>query len=47
MIIQTIKFKSHLPEEEIMKIAKDREPQFKAIPGLHQKYYIKPREQRQ
>jgi len=45
MIIQTIKFKSHLPEEEIMKIAKDQEPQFKAIPGLHRKYYIKSREQ--
>ncbi len=42
MIIQTIKFKSHLTEEEVMRIAKEREPQFKAIPGLIQKYDIKP-----
>ena len=42
MIIQYINFKSELPEEEILKIAKEREPQFKAIPGLIQKYYVKP-----
>lgn len=42
MIIQTIKFRSRLPEEEVMRIAREREPQFKAIPGLIQKYYVKP-----
>ena len=41
MIIQIIKFTSQLPEKEILRIAKEREPQFKAIPGLIQKYYIK------
>ena len=42
MIIQTIKFASQLSEEEVMRVAREREPQFQAIPGLIQKYYIKP-----
>lgn len=41
MILQFIKLKSHLPEEELLKKAKEREPQFKAISGLLQKYYVK------
>lgn len=41
MILQIIKLKSKLPEEELLKRAKEREPQFKAIPGLLQKYYVK------
>jgi len=41
MIIQIIKLKSELSEEELLKTAKEREPRFKAIPGLLQKYYVK------
>jgi len=41
MIIQIIKLKSSLSEEELLRRAREREPQFKAIPGLLQKYYIK------
>ena len=41
MILQIIKLKSKLPEEELLKKARSREPQFKAIPGLIQKYYVK------
>ncbi|KYG72893.1 YdhR family protein [Roseivirga echinicomitans] len=41
MILQMIKLKSNLPEEELLKRAKEREPQFQAIPGLLQKYYVK------
>ncbi|WP_394751021.1 YdhR family protein [Spongiimicrobium salis] len=41
MILQLIKLKSNLPEEELLKKAKEREPQFNAIPGLLQKYYVK------
>ena len=41
MILQIIKLKSNLPEEELLNKAKEREPQFKAIPGLVQKYYVK------
>lgn len=41
MILQVIKLKSNLPEEELLARAKEREPLFKAIPGLLQKYYVK------
>ncbi len=41
MILQIIKLKSNLPEDEILKRAKEREPQFKEIPGLLQKYYVR------
>ena len=41
MIIQIVKLKSNLPEEELLRRAREREPQFKAITGLLQKYYVK------
>jgi len=41
MIIQIIKLKSKLPEEELFRRAKEREAQFKSLPGLLQKYYVK------
>jgi hypothetical protein len=41
MIIQFIKLKSALPEEELLSKANERKPQFEAIPGLVQKYYVK------
>ena len=41
MILQIIKLKSNLSEEELLNKAREREPQFKAIPGLIQKYYVK------
>ena len=41
MIIQIIKLKSGLSEDELLKTAKEREPKFKDIPGLIQKYYVK------
>ena len=41
MILQIIKLKSNLPEEELLNKAREREPQFKATPGLIQKYYVK------
>ena len=41
MILQFIRLKSNLPEEELLRRAKERAPQFKAIPGLLQKYYVK------
>lgn len=41
MILQVIKLKSNLPEEELLKKAKERESNFKSIPGLIQKYYVK------
>ena len=41
MIIQTIKFKTSLSEEEVFAIAKERLPLFLELPGLLQKYYVK------
>ena len=40
-IIQIVTARTELTEEEFFRIAKEREPQFKAIPGLIQKYYIR------
>lgn len=41
MIIQIIKLKSALTEQELLEKAHERSPKFKAIPGLVQKYYVK------
>ncbi len=41
MILQIIKLKSDLPEEELLKRAQQRASTFKTIPGLLQKYYVK------
>lgn len=41
MIIQIIKFESELPTDEALAIAKKRVPEFQALPGLLQKYYVK------
>ena len=39
--MQIVKLKTNLSQEELLEIAKEREPQFKAIPGIVEKYYIK------
>ena len=41
MIIQIVRLKSNLPEDELLKRANERAPQFEAIPGLIQKFYAK------
>ena len=41
MIVQFVKFESGLPESEVLATAEERLPQFKALPGLLQKYYVK------
>ena len=40
IIIQIVRAKTNLSEEEFLKRAREREPQFEALPGLIQKYYI-------
>lgn len=40
-IMQIVRIRTNLSEEELLKRARAREPQFEAIPGLIQKYYIK------
>ena len=41
MIIQFVQFETSLTEDEAMTIAKERAPQFRAIPSLLQKFYLK------
>ncbi len=41
MIIQTVKFKSALSEAEFQLVMEERAPQFRALPGLLQKYYLR------
>ena len=40
-ILLVVKLNSSLSEEELLKVAHERAPQFRAIPGLIQKYYVK------
>ena len=40
-IMLIVKGKTELSEEELLRIAKERAPQFEALPGLIQKYYIR------
>ena len=41
MLVQIIRLKSKLPEKELLIRAKEREPSFKALSGLLQKYYVR------
>lgn len=41
MIIQVVKFESALSESEVLSIANERVDQFRELPGLIQKYYVK------
>lgn len=41
MIAQIVRFKSSLPEEQVQKIYEERAPQYRALKGLVQKYYLK------
>jgi heme-degrading monooxygenase HmoA len=39
MIIQVVKFKSALSDTEVERVMEERAPQYRALPGLIQKYY--------
>jgi heme-degrading monooxygenase HmoA len=41
MIVQFVQFETSLSEEEVMAVARERLPQFRAIPSLVEKYYLK------
>lgn len=41
MIVQFVRLKSPLTEDDLLEIAHDRAPQFRAIKGLLQKYYVR------
>ena len=40
MIIQVVKFKSGLSDEEARRIMDERAPDYRDLPGLLQKYYV-------
>lgn len=44
MIIRLVKFKSALSDSEVLKLYDERAPQYREMPGLLQKYYIKDRQ---
>jgi heme-degrading monooxygenase HmoA len=44
MIVQFVKFPSGLSEEQVRQTMEERAPQFRALPGLLQKYYGRERE---
>jgi heme-degrading monooxygenase HmoA len=41
MIIQFVRFESSLTYDEVLSVAKERLPDFQALPGLVQKYYVR------
>lgn len=41
MVILVVKFRSALSDEEVLAMAHERADQFRALPGLRQKYYVK------
>jgi heme-degrading monooxygenase HmoA len=41
MILQVVRFKSGLPYDEVVKKCEERAPQYRALKGLLQKYYLK------
>ena len=40
ILLLSVKFKTSLSKEELIAVAREREPMFKAIPGIVQKYYL-------
>lgn len=41
VVVQSIKIKSSLSEDQLIEIAQDRAHQFRKVPGLIQKYYVR------
>jgi len=40
-VMQIVKLKSALPEDDLLARAEERKPQFQALPGLLQKFYVR------
>ena len=40
MIAHRVKFRSNLDRETLWKVAREREPEYRKVPGLLQKFYI-------
>jgi heme-degrading monooxygenase HmoA len=44
MIVQVVMFKSSLSDKDVRRTIEDRAPQYRALPGLLQKLYVKDEE---
>lgn len=47
MLVQIVRFKSALPEEQVRRIYEERAARYRAVKGLVQKYYLRFRETRE
>ena len=41
MVLQIVRFKSALPDEQVRKVYEERAPRYRALKGLVQKYYLR------
>ena len=41
MVIQIVELRTELSEQELLEVAHERAPRFRALPGLVQKYYVR------
>jgi heme-degrading monooxygenase HmoA len=41
MIVQVVRFKSRLSDEQVLALSEARAPRYRALKGLIQKYYLK------
>jgi heme-degrading monooxygenase HmoA len=41
MIMQFVRFRSGLSEDDVLKLMEARAPQYRELPGLLQKYYVR------
>lgn len=39
-VVLLVRFRSHLSKDEVLAVANERAPDFRAIPGLTQKFYL-------
>lgn len=40
MIMHRVKFRSNLDRESLWKVARERQPEYRKVPGLLQKFYV-------
>jgi heme-degrading monooxygenase HmoA len=44
MIVTIVRYKSGLTDDEVLRLYESRAPQYRQVPGLRQKYYLRYRE---
>lgn len=41
MLVQVVRFRTNMSDDDFTRVAKDRGPAFRSVPGLQQKYFVK------